>query len=378
MTNSHFDILYYQDSVNPDLVGVIRLVEPGNHTIDIEKDILAKDSYISPNGVVFTNGLKVKFDASAIPSTYVDVEYYVEGVGTKIKLIPVQDLAVAESEVSIENPDYITINRSSGDNSPWSRHNRWFHKDVITLSARYNQEVAVFDQDKLAKRPVIEFEPDLQLYNFGHNKKTPVDIYDTTIENPFITVEGVNAIYVDGTILTQGMRIIFANDADPRTRDKIWVVNFANQDTDTPEELYLTLAADGDVAEGDTVTIKQGIYNNGKTFWYNGSEWAEGQVKTSINQAPLFDVFDSDGYSFSNSSRYPTVGSIGFVGNKIFSYSPGTGTKDSVLGFALAYKNFNQVGDIKFDNNFDSESFGYTINNVTYTVNVNSGFLKKY
>ena len=34
------------------------------------------------------------------------------------------------------NKDYITINRGSQDRNLWSRHNRWFHIDVIEKSIR--------------------------------------------------------------------------------------------------------------------------------------------------------------------------------------------------------------------------------------------------
>lgn len=382
LITANLDTLYYQDSVNPDQVGIIRLVDVGANNIDVDLDILGNKQYISPNGVTFTNGLKVQFDASVLQTEYAGKEFYVEGVGKSIRLVPVTDLRVGSSELSIELPDYTAVNRSSVDNNPWSRHNRWFHKDVIRLAAQYNNTIPTYDQDMLAKRPIIEFEPDLQLYNFGRSKKKPVDIYDTTITNPFISVEGVSATYIDGTLLTDGMRIIFSKDADSRTRNKIWVVNFEDIVDDNPDNnnnrIVLTLADDGEVVEGDTVIVYNGVSNNGKSFWFNGVDWLLGQQKTSLHQPPLFDVFDSDGSSFSDESKYPTVGNGGFAGNKIFSYGIGTGAKDTVLGIPLAYKNFNQIGDIKFDNNFDSESFSYIVDTVSYPAKVNSGFLKKY
>ena len=76
------DTLWYQDSTNPEIFGVIRLVDPqGPQLIDIEEIIGARD-YVSPNGVVFTNGLKVQFRGPTNPPQFQDLEYYVEGVGT--------------------------------------------------------------------------------------------------------------------------------------------------------------------------------------------------------------------------------------------------------------------------------------------------------
>ena len=88
-------------------------------------------------------------------------EYYVEGVGTSITLIPVDALTVPEignitatdinstggldvrtADIDID-PDYITINRGSADRNPWTRYNRWFHKDVINATAVYNNKTCL-------------------------------------------------------------------------------------------------------------------------------------------------------------------------------------------------------------------------------------------
>ena len=79
------DVLYYQDGTDPEIFGQIRLIDPENNaTIDID-EIIGKPNYTAPNGVVFTNGLKVIFRGNVIPTSYQGNEYYVEGVGTSIK-----------------------------------------------------------------------------------------------------------------------------------------------------------------------------------------------------------------------------------------------------------------------------------------------------
>jgi len=77
-------------------VGGIRLVEPTASTIDPSVEILGQVNYKSPNGVAFTNGLKVRFDGSA-PEAWRNDNYYVEGVGTAITLIPESELISIES-----------------------------------------------------------------------------------------------------------------------------------------------------------------------------------------------------------------------------------------------------------------------------------------
>jgi hypothetical protein len=76
------DTLWYQDSNNPDIFGQIRLVDAGAvQPISIDEIIGARD-YTSPNGVRFTNGLKVQFRGPVDPPQFQNLEYYVEGVGT--------------------------------------------------------------------------------------------------------------------------------------------------------------------------------------------------------------------------------------------------------------------------------------------------------
>lgn len=76
------DVLYYQDSTNPEIFGEIRLIDPAQSDPIIIDEIVGAKNYTSPNGVVFTNGLKVQFRGPTYPAKYQDQEYYIEGVGT--------------------------------------------------------------------------------------------------------------------------------------------------------------------------------------------------------------------------------------------------------------------------------------------------------
>ena len=163
--SSLLDTLYYQDGTVPNKVGQIRLIN-SNITNQINVlEILGQTNYTAPNGVVFTNGLKVTFDGDIFPTSYKTGEYYVQGVGTAIELINTQDLIVPEPftegtynpwdilpwdignyDVTLYIPvqqDYITIARNSIDRNPWSRSNRWFHIDVINATATYNNDPSI-------------------------------------------------------------------------------------------------------------------------------------------------------------------------------------------------------------------------------------------
>ena len=155
---------------------------------------------------------------TVIPASYRTGEYYVEGVGTSIELIPVTDLIVPElsseaifvpydtAPYDVGNydsglyipviPDYITIARNSIDRNGWARSNRWFHSDVITATATYIQDETIIStfatQANKAKRPIIEFYPNLKLIFHGSNGKKPVDYIDSVTTDALTTVNGTD------------------------------------------------------------------------------------------------------------------------------------------------------------------------------------------
>ena len=367
--------LFYQDSSNPEFVGQIKLVDNVSTPIDINNDILGKTNYTSPNGVIFTNGLKVQFDSLVVPGTYAGNQYYVDGVGTGIALAPVDQLIVPESFASeiATTADYITINRSSQDRNAWSRSNRWFHKDVLNATAAYNNTSVNYGPNMSGRRAIIEFEPNLQLFNFGSQAKNSVDLITFDSTDAFVHIEGQQSYTLDGILLTQGMRVIFANDYDTTVANEIWQVDI--EYINSQYFLRLIETSDDPVIAGQSVLISQGA-NVGKTFWFDGTSWHSSQEKTAFNQAPLFDLVDNNGYSFSDTTVYP---SSTFSGTTFFSYpTVATGTNDSVLGFPLQYQNFNNIGDIVFENSYDTDTFTYESGvNTTSKIACNTGYLVK-
>jgi len=489
------DTLYYQDSVSVNKVGIIRLIENNStNQIDIN-DILGREQYTSPNGVVFTNGLKVSFSGDIFPTSYKTGEYYVEGVGTAIELIDTSTLIAPEPftegsyipydtlpyddgnyDSTLYVPvyqDYITIARNSIDKNAWSRSNRWFHIDVINATATYNNNPDIATvyatQYNKAKRPIIEFYPNLRLFDNGIIGKAPIDFFDdrttdaftyvagqenywpdvevftaytaaiagvtgdttttiTVLENDvtgtfqvgqFIsdttnqlpsntqitdiasaTVDGVTTLTLTvewitpanvGTVtdaslvaddvsndnysLYDGARIVFSVDTNPEVKNKIYVVRLSDIAGDGTKVITLTEADDGLVLPLECTFAFKGFNNQGKDFYFDGVEWFLAQLKTTVNQAPYFDIFDNDGISFGNTDVY--VGTS-FKGNKLFSYGIGSGIKDIVLGFPLRYSSVNNVGDISFDVPLNSATFNYVNGTTPKTQQVNTGYVYNY
>ena len=488
------NVLYYVSENSVDTGGVFHVLDIDENTyLDVGADMLGKKAYTMSNGIALSNGMKLKFTGNIYPVNYSSGYWYVEGVGTAIRLVAETDLEIISTysqEKALlfdddpfdrspfstassfpQNKDYILVARGSPDRNPWSRYNRWFHQDVIKAAAEAAGQIPSLDQSSRAIRPIIEFNAGLKLFNFGYQAKANVTLIDTFTTDVFSTIEGKLGYNIDGVDLAQGMRVLFAADTDSLVKGRIFNVDFVNVTApgrqigfyalpginpetniitienntltgavghglttgnqvlylnngntsisglvnrkayyvsvinSTQIKLYtdknLTVVADIFAAgsdihklevfsgfrrqinlveaddsiplENETVLVEQGFVNQGIMYWYDGTTWKVGQKKTSVNQPPLFDVFDSNEVSYGNTSTYDGTT---FIGNKVFSYKIGTGNIDSEIGFPLSYQNINNIGDIAFEFNLLVDSFNYKDVVDIITVKTDIGFLK--
>jgi hypothetical protein len=350
----------------------------GTQVLNIETEILTTSSYTTYNGIDLLNGMKVRFLGNVSPESYQDHDFFVEGVGVNIKLIPYVDLSSSEDITTLyvehfdtapfdeypfdgyknlpENIEYVTINRASKDLNSWSRYNRWVHKDVIRISAGATSQQPAYPADKRARRPIIEFKADLKLYNHGSIGIPDIDLIDTTTTDAFNTVEGSAGYYVDGVLLEQGHKVIFTADTDSTVRGKIYQVNFVVIQGAT----RLTLEEISSPVSGSVTGAILGHTHAGTSWWYNGDTWIYAQQHTTINQAPLFDLFDNKGHSYSDINYYKSD----FVGNKIFGYELGT-IYDPILQFKIKYRNSVGTGSYLFKNYFMSDTISISVNSQT-------------
>jgi hypothetical protein len=393
------NVLFYQDGTDPEIVGRFNIIDLDMSTaIDVDA-IIGSPTYTSPNGVVFTNGMKVVFRGNVYPTSYQNNEYYVEGVGTAIRLLAVTEFVTPETYTNSETipydttpydsnnfdgnlnqptvPDYLTINRASPDLNAWTRSNRWFHIDVITASAEYNNTAPVVNNLFRARRPILEFRAGTRLFDFGTQGLAPVDIIDFTQTDALSNVNGSIGYGTDGYNLINGSTIIFAADTDAEVRRTVYQVQFVTPDTQPPliPEPIIVLIPIATALVDQTVVVLDGITQQGLSYYYDGVAWFKAQQKISVNQPPLFDIYDGNGISFGNRAVYP---SSNFTGSPLFSYAIGNAEPDLVLGFPLTYLSLTNIGDIVFDNNFYKDSFNYTINSAGQTVALSTGFVREY
>jgi len=396
------DVLYYVSENNVDTSGLIKIFDIIENTkINVEEEVIGKKNFTLSNGISLTNGMKIKFVGQVTPKEYEDQVFYIEGVGDSIHLVneknletsakytnnvnvnydalPFDNLAFNNVNYAALDKDYITINRASRDRNPWSRYNRWFHQDVIIRTAQILDKQPVFDQNLRAIRPIIEFAANLKLFNFGNYSKKNVDLVDNYTTDVFSLIEGAFGYYIDGVELVNGHRIIFNADTDPIVKNKIFKVEFNNLFDEvtglTSRRIHLVEETDSEPTLDECVLVMLGDQYAGEMFWFDGNDWIFAQRKTSLNQSPLYDLFDNNDISLTDPIYYE--GST-FTGNKIFSYKVGSGTADKELGFALTYKNINNIGDILFDFNLLNESFSYKANKSVLEEYTDNKFLKIY
>jgi hypothetical protein len=87
--------LYFVSQTNIDTSCRLRVYDiEENSEIDVEQEIIGKKTYTTSAGWDFSNGMKVYFIGDVTPAKYAEGFYYVEGVGTSINLIPVNELSV--------------------------------------------------------------------------------------------------------------------------------------------------------------------------------------------------------------------------------------------------------------------------------------------
>ena len=388
------ELIYYVSDKDINTSGFFKIYDiEENTSIDVDNEIIGKKTYTASNGIDFSNGMKVYFIGNVTPEKYATGNWYVEGVGDKISLVEERSLEspsayATTSSVEFDNspfdesgydvnnnfpslPDYIVINKASKDLNPWSRYNRWTHRNVIETAAAYNNQPVDLDQNLRAKRPIIEFDPNLKLWNFGTVAKKPVDLVDLYTKDVFSNIEGAQGYTIDGVPLLEGMRVLFTADTDVTVNGRIFKVSFITHLG--VKRISLVEEEDTQPLLNECVLVYSGTYEKGKMYHYNGTVWVESQSKSGNNAAPLFDLFDSDSVSYGDTTKYDASK---FTGTKIFSYKDGD-SYDSILGMNVEFRNIGNIGDILFEFNLQQDTFVYQENISLVEQKTENGYLKQ-
>ena len=291
--------------------------------------------------------------------------------------------------------DYITIERGAQDRNAWSRTNKWFHIDAINATVAATG-IAFPSNASRALRPIIQFIADLELYKSGTQFRDEIQygFRDDAFGFPILLSDYQNQqlSFINANldiVMQDGDLVCFMNDLAPV------VANFYPWDTAnwdiapftewdagdfTTMSHYIfqaNLQGDGTinfapytswatpVLEGDIVFITEDAPWNGaqrgQTWYFSMGIWQKAyNDKVSVNQPPLFLLYDHNGIPLDDPVTYPEST---FYGSEIFSYKvnsePGA-TVDPVLKFPIIYTGLGQATDIVFQNDLITERYTYT------------------
>lgn len=355
----------------------IQVTGTQENPIDVDRDILGQSSFTPATGKTFRNGMIVRFAGDyVIPASKRDTDFVVQGVGNEIILV--EKLANFSTLYSRDldddnNPtqntlDYVVQEPGADNQNTWSRVNFWYHRDNF-LDAGDDVPSRSFRAD----RPILEFDRDLELYNHGASSAGAVDLVSINISKSELENIGANAIIDDVSVIDK--TVIFISENSDLSQ---YVYNIAQDAgnlviTRVPDpENNPQGAADGDVEfvplsieKNQTVHISQGQDNRGREFIWDGAEWKTPQEKLSVNQAPLFMLYDTNGIPLDDPDVYPDSN---FSGNKLFglaTHAPlgaefiRSNQIDPEFNQKLVYKTFKASSEILFENFQFSETYEY-------------------
>lgn len=239
--------------------------------------------------------------------------------------------------------DYIVVDRQDPISSAWSRTNSWVHLETLEVVAKITNTNDILYKDiteRQAKRPILEFNHNLQMFNHGND---PVDIYTEVWKGP---IEFVTNTVAEGETLFTGAKFIVLND------------NNVYESTATGSTVVDTMTL------GDTALILNGFTSDldsdfsDTDVYFNGTTITVAQTKQGVNQQPLYRLYDRNHVALDNIDVYPNSD---FAGNKIFGYkTSATGTVDPELGIRLAYKDTDGKAEIVFENFLQKQRYYYT------------------
>lgn len=324
-------------------------------------DILGKTHYTyESDGETkeFINGLRVVFK-NDVNTEYNDKIYIVEGVGQSIQLV--QD--DVQLKIDNENPDYFIMERGCKDGNSWSLRNRWFH--INTIGEMSTSDGREYIQ---AKKPIICFNRDIELYNYGTFNRGYVDLIVDGKKSDF---QGYPPKPIQGTKFKDGMVVLIKGDNQIYQISGIEAMN-----TVIMQPIINGLSSTGESVEGEGITVKSGKDSQGdilggdyagQYFYFDGYEWINGQRKTSINQSPLFNLYDDTEVVLNDPVMYPQST---FKGNRLFDYYTADdagieNTSDLIIDEDLdKIVLTNGYGNYIFNNILDIENYSYVYNEV--------------
>ena len=359
-------------------------------------DILNVPNYTTPilsNGksLDLINGMRITFKGLNVDVTgttvFTNAIYIVGGVGKKIYLTKEVDengknIRLGIVPYSLKNPtsygdlgstvnvydetlyastlkEYVTIESSSVDANPWSRTNRWLSKYALEKITAFNDvDFGNYaTTENRAKRPIIQFNSNIELFNSGNYLRETVDhLIDCNFDiDPSTDIQGQTQYTYGSGTLNDGDIILFLNATNSYFTNKVFAVRYVSNKI----TLVQTIST---FNNREKVLIKNSNSINyvGAELYWNGSNFVYGQQKSTRGISPLFNLYDENaiGLSLHENSN--------FYGDFIFSYLTSTATiVDEELGISAKT---NSLSPTEFSFTVSNKKYGSTTDLINYSI----------
>ena len=254
-----------------------------------------------------------------------------------------------KSTVVFTDKDYQVMETDSPYRTAWSRNNKWTDTDTLIkldelIYGGINLK-QLTDTRYIAKRPIMEFDGKLNLYNWADIDTNLGDsqwagVIDTMVKptGSYIPTEsgGTYSFNLADVEIKAGQRITFTEGT---LATNIWIVGSTGE-----------LTADITLQPNYCAYVREALPDtedknwNNSDVWYMGDAWSTGQQRTKVNQMPLFKLYTTSG------QRLEYLEGAKFQGSRIFNYKIGTSIVDPELGIGLSYKDINGIGEYQFEN----------------------------
>ena len=284
----------------------------------------------------------------------------------KHQLVGFDTLNYDKSTAVVTAKDYVVSTTDSPFKTAWSRNNKW--TDVDTLK-KINKLVyggiglkKLIEPAKLARRPIIEFDGKLNLFDWADNLN---DNQWLGIADFIIKPTGDYALETVGGVLrfatpakveinpVDGMQIIFSEGTH---KGQIWKITLnGSQKELTPNA---TLVENNGVYVREAVPDTLDLAWSNSDAWFDGGKWKTGQQRKDNNQMPLFKLYTAEG------TAIETIDGAVFKGSRVFNYKIGTSQIDPELGHKLSYKDSNGMAEYQFENYLHTEAYYQNVKSI--------------
>ena len=288
----------------------------------------------------------------------------------KDRLVGYDFLTWDKSTTITSEKDYMVTGTDSVFKTAWSRNNKWVSVDTLS---KLNELVyggvrldTLLNVNNIAKRPIIEFPGNMNIYNFAEYNPSLGD--DTWIGEIDYAVKpmwhyiprdnnGELSLDLDKIKLVIGDTLMFTEGV----YTKLYKVSATKSYNPVTEVWENVLEEYVDLINGHTAFVRNALPDAIDTLWMNsdifwdGAKWSKGQQRTTLNQMPLYELYTADGTSLRS------VFGSNFKGSRVFNYKVGTGIPDPEMGAPLTYVDVNGIGEYQFENYILTERFNQSV-----------------